>query len=35
MAPARRPSAVDELAPVGAPAGNGGGETAEDSDIPF
>ncbi|MBJ7455355.1 MAG: single-stranded DNA-binding protein, partial [Thermoleophilia bacterium] len=33
---ARRPSAVDELAPVGAPAGNGGGgDTAEDSDIPF
>jgi single-strand DNA-binding protein len=32
---ARRPSAVDELAPVGAPAGNGGGEAAEDSDIPF
>ena len=28
------PSAVDELAPVGAPAGNGGG-AAEDSDIPF
>ena len=32
---ARRPSAVDELAPVGAPAGDGGGAATEDSDIPF